>query len=1311
MKIIYLIAAVFFTFLFKGQVFSQCTATIAGDTAVCEGGDSLLITFTGSNGTAPYTFIYNINGGSDTSVTTTGSDSTITIAAPADSAGIFFYNLDSVADITGCLQPQTGSVTITVYALPAALISGTTNVCQNEVSPLIIFTGADGLQNYNFSYHINSGLNNTVTTNSSDTVSVTVPTGIPGVFIYHLDSVSDEHGCYRALQDSATVIVDSLPIAVLSGNQTVCQNNPTAITFNGSNGTPPFTFKYFIDGIQNTIISSGNSISVPVATNNPGIYVYLLDSVFNSNGCSQKQADTATITVHPLPSAAISGTITICRDSGATTPITFTGSNGTPPYTFYYNINSGPPLVISTSGNNSVKIKNASIGAGGTFVYNLDSVSDANGCLQVITGSATITVNFLPIGTINGNATVCQNDSSPLITFSGYNGTSPFIFYYHINNGPPLNIATSGSNTVTVAVPTNNPGIFVYHLDSVSNSNNCFKTLGSDSLTITVNPLPTGSITGDTAVCQNAPSPSLTFTGYDGAPPYTFTYNVNAGTNQTITTNSNDSIAVSVATNTPGTFVYNLISVSDSNGCSQAVTGSDTIIVHTLPTATITGDTTVCSSPDSIPVIFTGSNGTAPYTFFYNLNGIPQPPLTSSGIDTINAPTDSAGTFVYTLNSVSDTNGCMQIINGSVTIVVNQSLIAMITVQDNSGNSPDDGIICSGDSAILIASGGLTYLWSTGDSTTAITVGATGSYSVTVSLNDSICTSTASVAITVNPLPTATIISGNDTVCSSPDSIPVIFTGSNGTAPYTFIYSINGVSQPDLNASVNDTTIYAPTDSAETFVYTLNSVSDINGCMQTINSSVTIVVNQSLSAMITVQDDSGNSPDDGIICSGDSAILIASGGLTYLWSTGDSTAAITVGTAMTYSVTVSLNGNCTSTASVTITVNPLPTATITGDTTVCSSPDSIPVIFTGSNGTAPYTFIYSINGVPQDTLVSSGIYTIYAPTDTVGIFVYTLISVSDANGCLQAITTSATITVYPAPETPVFTALTQGTEISLCRGSANINFNVTNPSNTVTYLWNVSNTGAASIGNVTNPNTVISFYDEGQITIWNTNSTGLGCQGTSSMSVTVNNNDGFEERKIILKQPGNLLVYPDNSMDPSHYFGNVLINGYQWGYDSIADKASPLDSLGPPTEIPGQVYQVFVPVSKFINGNSLNETDYAYWVLLNKDGCQSRVYYNGPYKNNRLLPEIPVDNTVGASVFPNPTTGDLNIMLHGNIYGNIDVSICNPLGQIVYKDNFEKKQFETIQNIKLNKIPEGIYLLELLSSDHQQVTARIIIYH
>lgn len=108
--------------------------------------------------------------------------------------------------------------------------------------------------------------------------------------------------------------------------------------------------------------------------------------------------------------------------------------------------------------------------------------------------------------------------------------------------------------------------------------------------TVTVNPLPTASISGTTSVCQSATSPSITFTGANGTAPYTFTYNINGGSNTTITTTTGNTVSLSVPTATAGTFNYNLVSVKESSAtqCSNSQTGTATVVINPKPIHPIT---------------------------------------------------------------------------------------------------------------------------------------------------------------------------------------------------------------------------------------------------------------------------------------------------------------------------------------------------------------------------------------------------------------------------------------------------------------------------------------------------------------------------------------------------------------------------------------------------------------------------------------------------------------------------------------------------------------------------------------------------
>ena len=93
-------------------------AIISGTTTVCQNATAPVITFTGSGGTAPYTFTYNINSGVNL-ITTTSSGNIATVTAPTNISGIYTYNLVSVSDASTPITQvsATGNAVVTVTAL------------------------------------------------------------------------------------------------------------------------------------------------------------------------------------------------------------------------------------------------------------------------------------------------------------------------------------------------------------------------------------------------------------------------------------------------------------------------------------------------------------------------------------------------------------------------------------------------------------------------------------------------------------------------------------------------------------------------------------------------------------------------------------------------------------------------------------------------------------------------------------------------------------------------------------------------------------------------------------------------------------------------------------------------------------------------------------------------------------------------------------------------------------------------------------------------------------------------------------------
>ncbi|MEO7444223.1 MAG: PKD domain-containing protein [Ferruginibacter sp.] len=656
-----------------------------------------------------------------------GANNTSTLRNPIHTFSSPGPHIIKFASITtpGCLLDTITKI-INIAPIPTATISGSTAVCINATSPLITFTASGGTAPFTFTYNLNGGATQSISTITGNSVSIAAPTGTIGSNTYNLLSVQSNGStlCQQAQTGSATITVRTQPAGSISGANTVCLGGISpVISFTGANGTTPYTFYYNINGgaTQTITTTTGNTTTLSAPTTVAGTFIYNLSRVEDANGplCGLNQTANTTVIVKPLPTAAISGSVTVCRN--ATSPlVTFTGASGTAPYTFRYNINGGATQTIATTSGNSVTIA-VNTTATGTFIYNLISVTEgsANACTQPQSGSVTVTVNPLPTATISGAATVCLNATAPNVTFTGASASAPYTFSYNINGGPVQTITTATGNSVTIPAPTNTAGIFVYNLVSVKEATGSLCSQAqTGSVTITVNALPVATITGTISVCKNATAPLITLTGNGGTAPYTFTYNIGGGPGQTISTTSGNSVSIAVPTGTAGAYTYNLLSVTEGSSlaCTKALSGSVTVTVNNLPTASISGDNEVCRNAASPLVVFTGAGTIAPYLFTYNINGgANQTTTTTSGNSiSLSAPTNVAGTFVYNLVSVRDASSttCSQAQTGIVTIIINALPVAAFTPQVPSCSS---GTVSFTDNSTANAGTLTEWAWDFGD--------------------------------------------------------------------------------------------------------------------------------------------------------------------------------------------------------------------------------------------------------------------------------------------------------------------------------------------------------------------------------------------------------------------------------------------------------------------------------------------------------------------------------------------------------------------------------------------------------------------
>jgi hypothetical protein len=228
------------------------------------------------------------------------------------------------------------------------------------------------------------------------------------------------------------------------------------------------------------------------------------------------------VRVNQLPTATVTGTTAVCQN--ATPPsITFTGANGSAPYTFTYRINSGATLTLITPAGSSSATVTAQTGMAGTYAYTLISVRDANStaCEQGQTSAALVTVNPLPTITNNPSLTLCSRNNTSLRLTASVPSTYSWTLG-SVTGGITGASAGNGDSIRNILVNPGNAtaGTVEYRVTPRSTPQNCVGP--TFSILATVNPLPVApAITGPTGpLCQftlnqlfsaNSPSPAVQY--------------------------------------------------------------------------------------------------------------------------------------------------------------------------------------------------------------------------------------------------------------------------------------------------------------------------------------------------------------------------------------------------------------------------------------------------------------------------------------------------------------------------------------------------------------------------------------------------------------------------------------------------------------------------------------------------------------------------------------------------------------------------------------------------------------------------------
>jgi gliding motility-associated-like protein len=821
-------------------------------------------------------------------------------------------------------------------------------------------------------------------------------------------TVTTPSGCTSV--QSVLVAVNAISAPTITGNTTICAGGSTTLTSSAAN-----TYAW-----SSTPASSAAAITV-----SPAVTTTYTVTITSTTLCTATKS--VTVTVTPSATATITGPTSVCTGS----PLALTASGGT---TYLWS---------NTSATTTAAFNIPSMTTTATYTV---TVTAGVNCSS--TKSITVTVNALPTATIAGTPSVCTGLSTTL-TASG--GTS---------------YVWSVPATTTAAV-TVSPSTATIYTVTATDINNCTDT---ESVTVTISPLPTISITGPSTVCAGSAITLTAFSPTAGSSynwagaataPYTFTPIATNTYTVTVTTpagcvgtaaQSVTYVPLPMPTILPanpsfcaGTGGVNLTANNGSSYVWSNGTPAATTNVTIANTYTVTATANGCSSSTSVTVtqnsllltamspisICAGQSATLgnpavlglTYNWSNTLGTTAQPVVTP------------LGTTTYTVTA-TDANGCTAI--GTQQVTVNALPVVPAIVGPIS--------VCVGTNVTLTASGGGTYNWDNGLTTNSIAVTPSipsSTYTVAVT-NAFMCTTIRSITVIVNALPVA-VIPPVAAVCSG------LSTTMAATGGVSYVWNTNQVGSPITISPTTNTT------------YTVTAT-DANGC--TDSETVAVVVNSLNVPNIAPATTCANAPvtigyQPGSFPANDPTI-------TYNWvSSLGSGSTITVMPAVgaSYTVTVTDANGCNAVKTVAVTVNNSLSVNIQTPPAVCDG-KSITLI---------------ANSAPGATYDWGG--TVFPITPVLGGNNVYSVTATGTTGCTGS--SSVTVVVNPLPIagiTPLNPAVCINKNIALTGtgGSA--------------YAWSPSG-GTASIN--VSPTAAANTYT---VTVTDANS----CTAISTTTVTIN---------------------------------------------------------------------------------------------------------------------------------------------------------------------------------------------------------------
>ena len=1004
---------------------------VSGGGTYCAGGSGFVISLSNSD----LGVMYQLNmGGSPMGSPVAGTGFGINFGLQT-SAGV--YTVVATNTSTGCTSNMTGSATIIVNPLPTVFfITGGGSYCAGSAGVTIGLSGSQTGLNY--------GLFNgtTLTTTVAGTGSVISFGTFTTAGTYTVVAVNATTTCTINMSGSTTITINPAPTSfTVSGGGSYCSggvgvavglvNSQIGINYQLSNG---------FGLVGSPVAGTGVAISFGLQT---VASTYTVIATNPITGCTTTMAGSAVVSISALPTAFnVTGGGTYCT-GGSGLAIGLSGSQTGVTYQLFVGTTAVGAPFTGTGSAISFGLQTLP----GTYTVVATTIS--TGCVNNMTGSATINVATLPIVfTVIGGGSYCAGGTGVVV---GLSGSQTGVNYQLYRDGISTGSAVPGTGAALTFGLQTTAG--TYTVVATSPSTTCTISM-SGSAVISINPVPTAyTVTGGGSYCVGGVGVHIGLSSSDAGISYQLKLAGSpVGAPLSGTGSALDFGFITV------TGAYTVTATNTTTGCTSNMTGTASVATNPLPTVfTVTGGGSLCAGGAGVNIVLSGSQSGVSYQLMNGTTAVGTP-RAGTGVSITFGPITSAGS--YTVIATNTSTSCVNNMSGSATITVNP----LPTVYAISGG----GGYCSGGTGVTIglvgSQAGVNYqlmtssgplgtpVAGTGSAITFGSVTIAGTYFVVATNTSTGCTAnmTGTAVVVVNSAPAVIAMSGGGAYCIGGTGVHVGLAGSAVGVNYQ-LYKGGvpvGLPVPGIGAALD----FGLQTAVGT--YTAIATNATTGCSSNMSGVATVSTNPLPTAYTVSGGGSYCAGGTGVVVNlsgsqtgvnyqlynGTTPVGAALSGTGFALSFGLQTAAGTY-TVVATNPTTTCTSNMTSSA--TITINPAPTVySVTGGGTYCSGGAGLSVGLSGSQTGVTYK-LYRTGVLIGSPVAGTGSALSFGTFTTAGT--YTVVAVS-ASSCTSNMTGSAVIVISALP-----TVYSVGGGGSYCAGGSGVGVTLSGSQSGVSY--------------------------------------------------------------------------------------------------------------------------------------------------------------------------------------------------------------------------------------------------------------------